>query len=168
MKFNLKNNDTARELIVYVVFGVFTTVVAMTTYFSVLWFGETILAIPPEDVRFNGVRVVAEILQWLFSVLFAFFTNKKWVFKDADNSISTGIQLLRFSTSRLATLGLDALLTLGTVWILQALSYETVTVLGFGITADLIAKLFASVAVVISNYILSKLFVFKANNGEKK
>ena len=168
MDQNTKRKEALREIAVYLIFGILTTVVSMATYFGILWFGEYKMLINPEDAEFNMVRIVAEVLQWIMAVLFAFFTNKKWVFKDADNSISTGIQLLRFSTSRLATLGLDALLTLGTVWILQALSYQTVTVLGFGITADLIAKLFASVAVVISNYILSKLFVFKANNGEKK
>ena len=167
MENNSKRKDALREIAVYLLFGVLTTVVAMATYFGILWFGEHKLNINPDDAEFNMVRIVAEVLQWIMAVLFAFFTNKKWVFKDADTSISTGIQLLRFSSSRLATLGLDALITLGTVWLLQALSYETKTLLGIGITADLIAKLLASVAVVISNYILSKLFVFKANNGEK-
>ena len=167
MENNSKRKDALREIAVYLLFGVLTTVVAMATYFGILWFGEHKLNINPDDAEFNMVRIVAEVLQWIMAVLFAFFTNKKWVFKDADTSISTGIQLLRFSSSRLATLGLDALITLGTVWLLQALSYETMTLLGIGITADLIAKLIASVVVVISNYILSKLFVFKANNGEK-
>ena len=153
-----------REIVMYLIFGVLTTVVSMATYFGTLWFGERIMLISPDNAKFNLVRIVAEILQWVLAVLFAFFTNKKWVFKDADSSVSTGTQLLRFSTSRLATLGLDALITLGTVWILLALGYQAITLLGFAISADLIAKLAASVVVVISNYILSKLFVFKANN----
>ena len=159
-----KNKDNLREIAVYLIFGVLTTVVSMATYFGTLWFGERIMLISPDNAKFNLVRIVAEILQWVLAVLFAFFTNKKWVFKDADSSVSTGTQLLRFSTSRLATLGLDALITLGTVWILLALGYQAITLLGFAISADLIAKLAASVVVVISNYILSKLFVFKANN----
>ena len=136
----------------------------MATYFGTLWFGESVMLISPEAAEFNLIRIVAEILQWVLAVLFAFFTNKKWVFKNADSSVSTGAQLLRFSTSRLATLGLDALITLGTVWILQALGYQAITLFGFAISADLIAKLAASVVVVISNYILSKLFVFKKNS----
>lgn len=159
-----KNKDNLREIAVYLLFGVLTTVVSMATYFGVLWFGESVMSISPEATEFNLIRIVAEILQWVLAVLFAFFTNKKWVFKDADSSVSTGTQLLRFSTSRLATLGLDALITLGTVWMLQTLGYQAITLLGFAISADLIAKLAASVVVVISNYILSKLFVFKANN----
>lgn len=162
-----KNKDNLREIAVYLLFGILTTVVSMATYFGVLWFGESVMLISPDATEFHLVRIVAEILQWVLAVLFAFFTNKKWVFKNADSSVSTGIQLLRFSTSRLATLGLDALITFGTVWILQTLGYKAITLLGFAISADLIAKLAASVVVVISNYILSKLFVFKANNGEK-
>ena len=167
MDQNTKSKDTLHEIAVYLLFGVLTTVVSMATYFGTLWFGESIMLISPEAAEFNLIRIAAEILQWVLAVLFAFFTNKKWVFKNADSSVSTGAQLLRFSTSRLATLGLDALITLGTVWILQALDYHDITLLGFTVSADLIAKLAASVVVVISNYILSKLFVFKANNGEK-
>ena len=168
MDQNTNNKDTLHEIAVYLLFGVLTTVVSMATYFGTLWFGESVMLISPEAAEFNLIRIVAEILQWVLAVLFAFFTNKKWVFKNADSSVSTGAQLLRFSTSRLATLGLDALITLGTVWILQALDYHDIILLGFTVSADLIAKLAASVVVVISNYILSKLFVFKANNGEKK
>ena len=121
MDQNTKSKDTLHEIAVYLLFGVLTTGVSMATYFGTLWFGESIMLISPEAAEFNLIRIAAEILQWVLAVLFAFFTNKKWVFKNADSSVSTGAQLLRFSTSRLATLGLDALITLGTVWILQAL-----------------------------------------------
>lgn len=161
MKMNLKNKDTLKEIAVYVFFGVLTTVVSMTTYFAVLWIGENAFSLSPESAGFNVVRVIAEILQWVFAVLFAFFTNKKWVFKNADDSLSTASQLIRFSASRLATLGLDAAITFGTVWILQAMAYEAVKIWFVNVTADLISKILASVVVVISNYVLSKIFVFK-------
>ena len=90
----------------------------MATYFGILWIGEKLFAIDPTEGRFYYVRLVAEILQWIFAVLFAFFTNKKWVFTDADKTTSTAKQLSVFASGRLVTLGLDALVTLGTVWIL--------------------------------------------------
>lgn len=133
----------------------------MGTYFGTLWMGEYLLKLSPEDKIFNVVRVVAEILQWVLAVLFAFFTNKKWVFTNADDSISTTKQLVRFSASRLATLGADALITFGTVWILLGVGYREFSIWKIPITADIIAKLLASVVVVISNYVISKLFVFK-------
>ena len=129
--------------------------------------GEHVLHVTAEDAAFNIIRVVAQILHWVFAVLFAFFTNKKWVFTSAEDDISTVNQLLRFSASRLATLGLDTLVTFATVWILQALDYHDVSLGFIGldsvlISADLISKLMASVVVIITNYILSKIFVFRS------
>ena len=149
------------EIAVYLLFGILTTVVSMGTYFGVLWMGESLFNLSPESLVFNVVRVVAEILQWVLAVLFAFFTNKKWVFKNADDSLSTGNQLLRFSASRLATLGLDALITFGSLAALQIVNYSPFDLVGITVSADIVAKLIASVVVVISNYVLSKMFVFK-------
>lgn len=170
MKENSKRKENLHEIAVYLLFGVLTTVVSMATYFGILWAGEYLFMLSPEAAEFNVVRVVAEIMQWVLAVLFAFFTNRKWVFKNAGLDTPISKQLLRFSASRLATLGLDALITFGTVWILQALDYHDVSLAFIGldsvlISADLIAKLLASVVVVVTNYVLSKLFVFKAKEA---
>ena len=164
MKCKSNGNKTARELVAYLVFGVLTTAVALLTYFGVLAFGEHVLSIEPTASGFYFVRLAAEILQWVLAVLFAFFTNKKWVFTDADKDVSTLKQLGVFASTRLLTLGLDTLITFGTVWLLQTVGYEEFSVkflITLNVTADLIAKTIASVAVVISNYFISKLFVFK-------
>ena len=100
----------------------------------------------------------------IIAVLFAFFTNKKWVFTDADRDVSTLKQLSVFAGGRLVTLGLDALVTFGTVALLQSAGYLEFTVnilISLTVTADLIAELVASVIVVVTNYFISKLFVFK-------
>ena len=156
-----KNKEKLREIVVYLIFGVLTTAVGMGTYFGILWLGEHTLHISPDSTTFNAVRVVAQILHWVFAVLFAFFTNKKWVFTNAEDDVSTTTQLLKFSASRLATLGLDTAVTFGTVWILQALAYQTVSIIGIPFSTDLISKIAASVVVIVTNYILSKIFVFK-------
>ena len=136
----------------------------MATYFGILWLGESLLAIDPTESRFYYVRLVAEILQWIFAVEFAFFKNKKWVFTDADRSASTLKQLSVFASGRLVTLALDAAVTFGTVFALQSAGYEPFSVsilITLAITADLIAKVIASVIVVVANYFISKLLVFK-------
>ena len=164
MKLGLKENKKLRELIAYLIFGVLTTAVSMLIYFIILWAGEHLLALSPEGGAFYYVRIVAEILQWVGGVLFAFFTNKKWVFTEADQEVSTLKQLRIFAGSRLLTLGLDALLTFGTVWILQTAGYKEFTltfIITLTVTADLISKIVAAVFVVISNYFISKIFVFK-------
>ena len=141
-----------------------TTAVSMATYFGILWLGESFINISPSESEFYYIRIVAEILQWIFAVLFAFFTNKKWVFTDADKTTSTAKQLFVFAGGRLITLGLDALVTFGTVAILQSVGYAAFSVnilITVSITADLISKVLAAVLVVIANYFISKLFVFK-------
>ena len=157
-------NKKAEEIILYLVFGALTTAVSMATYFGILWLGESLLAVSPSESEFYYVRIVAEILQWIFAVLFAFFTNKKWVFTDADKTTSPAKQLSVFAGGRLITLGLDALVTFGTVAILQSAGYAAFSVnilITVSITADLISKVLAAVLVVIANYFISKLFVFK-------
>ena len=161
---SLKENKRLKELIAYLFFGVLTTLVSFLTYFTVLLVGEYVIGLDPNANEFYTVRVVGEILQWVFSVLFAFFTNKKWVFTDANQNASTLKQLRIFAGSRLITLGIDAFLTFGTVWLLQALGYQEFTVsfiITLSITADLISKEVSSVFVVVINYFISKLLVFK-------
>lgn len=157
----MKNKDKMREIIAYLIFGVLTTAVGMGTYFVILWLGEHVWHISPETSIFNVVRVIAQILHWVFAVLFAFFTNKKWVFTNAEEAPSVMNQLLKFAASRLATLGLDTVITFGTVWLLEAIAYEAVRVAFVNVTADLISKIAAAIVVIITNYILSKIFVFK-------
>ncbi|MBR6742603.1 MAG: GtrA family protein, partial [Clostridia bacterium] len=66
-------------------------------------------------------------------------------------------QLVEFAGSRLLTLLLDTAVTFGTVWILEAVSYEQFWIF----TCDVIAKIAAAVLVTIANYFLSKFWVFK-------
>ena len=71
----------------YLTFGVLTTFVGWFVYFGILFGGKALYSLPPEDTTsrtYIMIYTVAQILQWIAAVLFAFFTNKKWVFTDAD------------------------------------------------------------------------------------
>ena len=150
-----------REIISYLFFGVITTLVSMGVYFAILKSGELLFRISPEEREFNGVRLVAQVLQWVAGVLVAFYTNKRWVFNArSTDKRQTSLELSKFAAGRLGTLGLDTVLTFGTVWLLNALSYEPFKlVLTF--TADLWSKIVSSVVVIVTNYIISKFIVFK-------
>jgi len=150
-----------REIIAYLVFGVITTAVSMGVYFLILAAAEYLGGISPEAAEFNAVRLVAQVLQWIAGVLVAFFTNKKWVFNAGGTSANeTARELGAFALGRVGTLGLDTLLTFGTVWILNAFNYVPFKFI-VTITADLWSKIVASVVVIISNYVISKFLVFK-------
>lgn len=150
-----------REIITYLIFGVITTAVSMGVYFAILLVAEHLGNISPDSAKFNAVRLVAQVLQWIAGVLVAFFTNKKWVFNAGGTTAKeTARELYVFALGRVGTLGLDTVLTFGTVWILNALNYVPFKfILTF--TADLWSKIVASIVVIISNYVISKFLVFK-------
>ena len=126
-----------KEIINYLIFGVLTTVVSLATYYICVF-----TFLNPE----NPVELqIANIISWIFAVLFAYITNRKYVFESKEkNLIKEGI---KFSGSRLITLFLDMLV----MWL-------GVTVLKF---SDTIIKIVSQVLIIIGNYIISKLFVFK-------
>ena len=145
-----------REIIMYLIFGVLTTLVGMGSYFIILEIGKA-MGFTDNGEPTYALRLTAQILQWVLAVLFAFFTNRKWVFDAEAANKSTVRQLAEFSGSRVITLLLDTVVTFGTVWILDAVHYSQISIL----SKDLIAKCVAAVLVVIGNYVLSKLWVFK-------
>ena len=169
-KMDQNKKKVIKELISYLFFGVMTTLVGLGTYYAIVFFGEKVLHLDPAGGVFYAVRVVAQILQWVLAVLFAFFTNKKWVFTSADKDVSTWKQLVTFSSSRLVTLGFDTVITFGTVAILNAVKYQPIEInfiITLPLTADVISKIIAAVVVIILNYVFSKLFVFKNKKSEK-
>lgn len=123
------------ELITYGIFGVLTTLVNFIINYSLLWiFGEK-------------HYLLFIVISWVGAVIFAYITNKKYVFLDKDRTISHVIkQLLLFSAARLLSLGFETII-----------SYIFVEWLHWDVN---IVKIVASVGVVILNYIFSKLFVF--------
>ena len=151
-----------REIIMYLIFGVLTTVVGIGTYTLIFIFAEHGLKLDLSDKGtplYLAVYLSAQILHWIAAVLFAFFTNKKWVFTDARPE-PIGRQLIIFAGSRVATLLLDIGATYVAVLLFAAIWPEGFTLI-VRFTPDVLAKIVTAVLVVIANYVLSKLFVFK-------
>lgn len=124
-----------KSVIMYLVFGVFTTVANIVSfYFCTRWF------------KMN--TVMGTVLAWFGSVLFAYVTNRRWVF-DSKKDTWMGVmsELLSFFSCRLLTGALDILIMFLFVDILQF--------------HDMFIKIFSNVIVIVLNYIGSKMFVFK-------
>lgn len=128
-----------KEIITYLVFGVLTTAVSLATYYLCVY---TFLN-PSNPIELQ----IANIISWIFSVLFAYVTNRKYVFQSKNKKILK--ELFSFVSSRILTLILD-----------MGIMFLWVTVLNGN---DKIAKLFVQVIVIIANYIFSKIIVFKEN-----
>ena len=156
-----------REILMYLIFGVLTTFVGWGVYFAALWIWKGAFSLPAEDTTSKLYLIgytVAQVIQWIAAVLFAFFTNRAWVFTDADKTVSLPIQLAKFSAGRAATFFVDYFVTLLVAIGAAALfpSFTSVSFIGkeFNL-CEIGAKILAAVIVIICNYIFSKLFDFK-------
>ena len=154
-----------REIIMYLIFGVLTTVVGFGTYFAIMLGAEQIWGEAMQNethATYLSVYFAAQIIQWVAAVLFAFFTNRKWVFTEADRSKGTfWRQLILFAGSRVASFLLDLGVTYGCTLLLALWIVTPPVILGIALTPGIIAKLVAAVLVIIANYVLSKLIVFR-------
>lgn len=126
-----------RELIRYLIVGVLTTMVSLFLYFLCV---ETILN-PEVAIELQ----IANIISWIGAVSFAYVTNRIYVFESKNSNI--GKEMLLFFVARIGSLVLD-----------MGIMFLAVTVMGVN---DKIAKLFVQAVVIVSNYILSKLIVFR-------
>ena len=156
-----------KEILLYLVFGVGTTAVGWIVYFAVLWGFRAALSLPIDDTS-SGLYLlgytVAQVIQWVAAVLFAFYTNRKWVFTSADKDAPVMIQLAKFSGGRVITFALDYLVTFFVALGLGALIPAMTSAEMFGRKwnlAEISAKLLAAVIVIVCNYVFSKIFVFK-------
>lgn len=151
-----------RQIIRYMLFGVFTTVASLASYFLTLYLGKVLFSLNTEDPEFYIVRIVAQVLQWIAGVIVAFFTNKKWVFDAGDVKGKAAFKaFVMFSGSRFLTFWVDTALTLLTVWLLQDVFSYVPFYFIIEITSDVWAKIVANVVVVATNYIISKYVVFR-------
>ena len=126
-----------KEIINYLIFGVLTTIVSLLTYYLLVY---TILN-PNNPIQLQ----ISNIISWITCVTFAYITNRKYVFNSKDKNILK--EIIKFYSSRLSTLFIDMLIM-----------FIFVTKLNFN---DKIIKIIVQIIIIILNYILSKLLVFK-------
>ncbi len=160
-----------KEILMYLIFGIMTTAVGWIVYFAMLWGWKAIFSLPIDDTT-SGMYIagytVAQIVQWVAAVLFAFFTNRKWVFTEADKSGSVSLQLAKFSGGRVITFFIDYLVTIFAAMGAAALLPSLTCVAFLGREWNLCeigAKVLAAVIVIICNYVFSKIFVFKSKKS---
>ena len=144
-----------KEIIMYLIFGVLTTLIGFVVYFVITKLGTGAFH-KPDGTPADWLVIAANIIQWVCAVLFAFFTNRKYVFENSEKAPMLR-QLLSFASARVATLVIDTVLIFALQWLLLKLSYQAI----FGLNANDLAKCISAVVVIILNYVFSKIFVFK-------
>ena len=126
------------EIIAYLIVGVLTTIVAWAAKFiaNAIFFDNTMYPTPLENF-------ILSTINWTAGVIFAYFTNRKYVFKSKEPMMK---EISPFVASRIST------------WILDIVVMWIFTKLGFNLV---VGTLISAVLVTVANYVLSKVFVFK-------
>lgn len=138
-----------KELIIYGVFGVGTTLVNFITYklFNVI-LGEK-------------YYLLSNIVAWLISVIFAYVTNKLFVFESKSWEIKlVAKEVSSFFAARIFSFVVEEA---GLFLLVDMLKMKEITIeiSGIALSGNMIAKVFLAVIVVVLNYFFSKLVVFK-------
>lgn len=124
-----------KDIIPYAIFGILTTLVNIVVY----W----ICAHP-----FGMLVMPSTIVAWILAVLFAYLTNRKWVFhSEAKTNVAVMTEIISFFSCRLVTGIVD--------WICM---YVFVDLLYWN---DVVIKTGANILVIILNYVASKFLIFK-------
>ena len=126
-----------KHIVNYLFFGVLSTLINLVIYYVL-----TITILNPK----NAIHLqIANIVSWIGAVIFAYITNRKYVFESKNKNILK--ECTSFFGARIITLFMDIVIMFIGVTLLKQ--------------DDKIFKIISQVVVIVSNYIFSKIFVFK-------
>lgn len=152
----------------YVIFGVLTTIISFASYYAARWIFPDADSVP-EWLRWifsltsafgtDSSTALPVVISWILSVTFAFVTNRTIVFRSSEKRAAGVLrEAVSFYLARLATLFVDLVIMFLTV---------DLTGIDNGLY-ELGCKIFSNVVILILNYILSKLVVFRKKSTEER
>ena len=127
-----------KSVLLYLFFGVLTTAVSI---------GSFVIC----DRSLGMGALIANVISWICAVTFAYLTNRVWVFHSEARGKEILPEAQSFFSGRLLTLGME-----------EAMLLIFVTWLRFD---SLLIKLIAQFAVLVGNYFISKLLVFRGKRS---
>jgi len=131
--------NKSRQFISYIFFGVLTTVVNILSFYLL------------DKLGIN--TYISNLVAWIISVLFAFITNKLFVFDSKSMQKKVVFkEFLSFVVARILSLGVD----MGGMFLL----YGVLTI------HKIISKIIVNIIVIVMNYVFSKLFIFKNKSSK--
>ena len=134
------NKETIAHLVAYAFWGVMTTVVNIAVFFALRTF-------------FTTPMLAANFAAWVVAVLFAFVTNRRFVFSSSERGpLSIAKELFLFISSRAFSGFLD-----------MALMFALVDAIGF---AEFPVKVAVNGIVIVVNYLTSRFFVFRKKENQ--
>ena len=128
---NISFYNRYREVIAYLFFGMLTTLINIFAFYILR--------------KLNIGIYISNVIAWIVSVLFAFVTNKLFVFESKNNNMIK--EMIEFYFFRILSLVFD-----------MGLMFLLIEIININ---DMISKIITNIFVIIINYLFSKLFVFK-------
>ena len=130
-----KNKEKTKHFLVYGFFGILTTIVSFGSFYIL------------RKLYININENILNIISIIFAIIFAYFTNRKFVFKSKEKNILK--EFLKFFGSR----------AFSTIFeIILFFIFNSVLIID-----GMISKALISFVVIVLNYVTSKNFVFKIN-----
>ncbi len=127
-----------KEVILYIIFGVLTTIVNLVVFYLLTTFTSL-------DENLSNIIAI------ITCVLFAYFTNRKFVFNSTANTFKEKFQeFYKFMLGRAFTMVIEAVGF-----------YLLFSIIGI---QEMISKVLISIIVIILNFFISKFFAFKKTN----
>lgn len=154
-----------KEIIMYLIFGVATTLVRWVTQWIFSGMFKSIM--PKEELtiwflHYDSTAVfVATLLSWFVAVIFAYVTNKLWVFESKSWKPSVAVrEFWQFFLSRAIT----GVIEIGGIYLLVGLGVDMLVIPKESMDATVLM----SGLIMVLNYIFSKLIVFKDRDAKEK
>ena len=149
--FAMKIYNAKREVFDYLIFGVLATVVNWAAY--IITSRVYIVHLIPDDETL--MKMVSNVIAWIAAVLFAYWTNRTFVFKsEVTGKGAVFKEFVAFIGARITTFLVEMFL----FWIMIDKMHIN----------DIVSKVVISVVVIILNYVFSKLFIFKKSDNKEK
>lgn len=129
-----------KQVIAYLFWGILTTII------------DIIVALLFHNLFSNVDIIWNTIIAWIASVLFAYITNRKWVFKSTATTVKDHIsEIISFFLGRLSSLVLEEIILIIGVSIINVNDFD-------------LLKIFSQAVVIIFNFFWSKFIVFRNRN----
>lgn len=164
-----EKQEKIRSIFMYLVSGGLTTLANLVCFYLFDYFVKAELNVVIFGKEFDMLLLINQVIAWFVAVVVAYVTNRAFVFV-SNNSIIK--EFLSFAAARIATLvtielGLFSVMVMLCESVLKT-PEDTVmfSIGGFTVTALFVVKIVNSVILVVANYVLSKIFVFKKTDKE--
>mgnify|MGYP000851349162 FL=1 len=144
MKKSTINKLINTEVILYIIFGILTTIINIFLFYIFV-------------IKMKMSTGLGNIIDTIICVLFQYFTNRIWVFKSKNDGREAVKEFFQFIIARGVTAIIDQIFVVVGIdfFVVKCINYSQQSIFSVGI------KILSNIIIIVLNYIFSKMIVFK-------